>query len=149
MLELFGITLDAFRVVGSLILLPIGLRLIEGREVGLPDVNKDLGILGVVSIGLPLLAGPAAISLIVADAPASWRGRLAQSLVISLLAASTYLVLLVSMPLRRALGELQEKVMKPPDGSAAKRDRCSDNGERLVGVLPDPENLVMTRGAKS
>jgi len=111
LLELFGITLDAFRVAGGLILLPIGLRLIEGQDVGHPDVNNDLGILGVVPIGLPLLAGPAAISLVVADAPAAWRGRLALSLVITLLAVGIYLLLLVSMPLRRALGELQEKVI--------------------------------------
>ncbi len=83
LLALFGITLEAFRVAGGLILLPIGLRLIEGQDVGHPDVNNDLGILGVVPIGLPLLAGPAAISLVVADAPASWRGRLALSMVIT------------------------------------------------------------------
>jgi len=74
-------------------------------------VNNAPAILGVVPIGLPLLAGPAAISLVVADAPAAWRGRLALSLVITLLAVGIYLLLLVSMPLRRALGELQEKVI--------------------------------------
>jgi len=111
LLDLFAITLDSFRVAGGLILLPIGLRLIEGLEVSHPDVETDSGSLGVVPIGLPLLAGPGAISLVVADSPPSWPGRLALSGVIILLAMAIYLILRVSMPLRRALGELQEKVI--------------------------------------
>ena len=111
LLDLFAITLDSFRVAGGLILLPIGLRLIEGMEVGHPDVANDEGSLGVVPIGMPLLAGPGAISLVVADAPSDWEGRMALSVIITLLALAIYLVLLVSMPLRRALGELQEKVI--------------------------------------
>jgi multiple antibiotic resistance protein len=98
-------------VAGGLILLPIGLRLIEGMEVSNPDVVNDEGSLGVVPIGMPLLAGPGAISLVVADAPSDWEGRLALSAIITLLAVAIYLVLLISMPLRRALGELQEKVI--------------------------------------
>ena len=111
LLDLFAITLDSFRVAGGLILLPIGLRLIEGMEVSNPDVVNDEGSLGVVPIGMPLLAGPGAISLVVADAPSDWEGRLALSAIITLLAVTIYLVLLISMPLRRALGELQEKVI--------------------------------------
>jgi multiple antibiotic resistance protein len=65
----------------------------------------------VVPIGLPLLAGPGAISLVVADSPADWQGRLALSGVITLLALGIYAILRVAMPLRRALGELQEKVI--------------------------------------
>jgi multiple antibiotic resistance protein len=111
LLDLFGITLDAFRVAGGLILLAIGLRLIEEMEVSQPDVEADADSLGVVPIGLLLLAGPGAISLVVADSPASWQGRLALSGVITLLALGIYAILRVSMPLRRALGELQEKVI--------------------------------------
>jgi len=111
LLDLFAITLDSFRVAGGLILLPIGLRLIEGLEVGHPEVDNDAGTVGVVPIGMPLLAGPGAISLVVAEAPPAWIGRLALSGIIALLALGIYLVLLVSMPLRRALGELQEKVI--------------------------------------
>jgi len=48
---------------------------------------------------------------VVADSPPSWPGRLALSGVIILLAMAIYLILRVSMPLRRALGELQEKVI--------------------------------------
>ncbi len=111
LLDLFAITLETFRVAGGLILLPIGLRLIEGQEVNSPDADSDAGSFGVVPIGLPLLAGPGAISLVVADAPADWGGKLALSGIITVLALAIYLVLLVSMPLRRALGELQEKVI--------------------------------------
>ncbi|WP_216904401.1 MarC family protein [Synechococcus sp. CCY 9618] len=111
LLDLFAITLEAFRVAGGLILLPIGLRLIDGREVshGVLDGTEDSA--GVVPIGLPLLAGPGAISLVVADAPPTWSGRLALSGVIVLLAIAIYLLLIASMPLRQALGNLQEKVI--------------------------------------
>ncbi len=111
LLDLFAITLEAFRVAGGLILLPIGLRLIDGREVnhGMQDGSQDSA--GVVPIGLPLLAGPGAISLVVADAPPTWTGRLALSGVIALLAIAIYWLLVASMPLRQALGELQEKVI--------------------------------------
>jgi multiple antibiotic resistance protein len=111
LLDLFAITLEAFRVAGGLILLPIGLRLIDGREVnhGMQDGSQDSA--GVVPIGLPLLAGPGAISLVVADAPPTWTGRLALSGVIALLALAIYWLLVASMPLRQALGELQEKVI--------------------------------------
>jgi multiple antibiotic resistance protein len=111
LLDLFAITLEAFRVAGGLILLPIGLRLIEGGDVshGVREGAQDSA--GVVPIGLPLLAGPGAISLVVADAPETWSGRLALSGVIALLAIAIYLLLIASMPLRLALGELQEKVI--------------------------------------
>jgi multiple antibiotic resistance protein len=111
LVDLFGITLDAFRVAGGLILLPIGLHLIEGMEVSHPDVESDEGSLGVVPIGLPLLAGPGAISLVVADSPAAWQGRIALSGVITVLALGIYAIHRVAMPLRRALGELQEQVI--------------------------------------
>jgi len=111
LLDLFAITLDSFRVAGGLILLPIGLRLIEGQDVASDDDELATETLGVVPIGLPLLAGPGAISLVVAEAPTDWPGRLALTAVIALLAVGIYLVLMVSMPLRRALGELQEKVI--------------------------------------
>jgi multiple antibiotic resistance protein len=58
LLDLFAISLDSFRIAGGLILLPIGLRLIEGLEVSNPDGESAWDSLGVVPIGLPLLAGP-------------------------------------------------------------------------------------------
>ncbi|WP_216905303.1 MarC family protein [Synechococcus sp. CCY 0621] len=111
LLDLFGITLEAFRVAGGLILLPIGLRLIDGREVSHGSLDGTEDSAGVVPIGLPLLAGPGAISLVVADAPSAWQGKAALSAVIGLLAIIIYLLLIASMPLRQALGELQEKVI--------------------------------------
>jgi multiple antibiotic resistance protein len=111
LLDLFAITLDSFRVAGGLILLPIGLRLIEGQGVASAEIDSDERILGVVPIGLPLLAGPGTISLVIAEAPRDWEGRLALSAVIALLALGIYGVLMASMPLRRALGDLQERVI--------------------------------------
>ncbi len=111
LLDMFAISLDSFRVAGGLILLPLGLRLIEGKEISSTEIDSDAATMGVVPIGLPLLAGPGAISLVVSDAPGDWVGRLGLSGIIAALALAIYPVLMASMPLRRALGELQEKVI--------------------------------------
>ena len=96
LLDLFGITLDAFRVAGGLILLPIGLRLIDGREVSHGSLDGTEASAGVVPIGLPLLAGPGAISLVVADAPVAWQRKAALSAVMGLLLSAIAVQMLVS-----------------------------------------------------
>ena len=57
------------------LLLPIGLRLIEGLEGSHTDIDFDAGSLVVVPTSLPLLAGPGAISLVGADSPAACIGE--------------------------------------------------------------------------
>jgi len=136
LLDLFAITLDSFRVAGGLILLPIGLRLIEGMEVNHPDVMSDSGSLGVVPIGLPLLAGPAAISLVVADAPVSWQGRLALSGVITLLAAGDLRHSVGVHAPAPGPGGTPGKGDQSADGPASQRHRRSDAGGWSQGQLP-------------
>lgn len=60
LLDLFGISLPAFRIAGGLILLPYGLRLIEGIALGNSpmaldedeDEDDDARMVAVVPIGL-------------------------------------------------------------------------------------------------
>src|SRR5579884_952215 len=66
--QLFGITLPAFEIAGGLILLLIGLDMVQARrsrtketpgEVEESATREDVGI---VPLGVPMLAGPGAIS---------------------------------------------------------------------------------------
>jgi multiple antibiotic resistance protein len=115
LLDLFGISLPAFRIAGGLILLPYGLRLIDGIALGSPPHlhadPEDSQLLAVVPIGLPMLAGPGTISLVVAEAPAEPVGRLVLSGVIAVLALVVFLVLASAIRLQRSLGELRVRLI--------------------------------------
>jgi multiple antibiotic resistance protein len=116
LLDLFGISLPAFRIAGGLILLPYGLRLIDGIALGstpslAPNHEDDVRLLAVVPIGLPMLAGPGTISLVVAEAPVDPLGRLVLSGVIAALALAVFLVLAGAIRLQRSLGELRVRLI--------------------------------------
>ncbi|MFO8237310.1 MAG: MarC family protein [Prochlorococcaceae cyanobacterium] len=116
LLDLFGISLPAFRIAGGLILLPYGLRLIDGIALGISPAiglnhDDDARMLAVVPIGLPMLAGPGTISLVVAEAPAQPLGRLVLSAVIAVLALVVFLVLASALRLQRSLGELRVRLI--------------------------------------
>jgi multiple antibiotic resistance protein len=120
LLDLFGISLPAFRIAGGLILLPYGLRLIEGIALaGTPTLatsqaaghDDESRLLAVVPIGLPMLAGPGTISLVVAEAPPEPLGRLVLSAVIAVLALVVFLVLASAIRLSRSLGELRVRLI--------------------------------------
>ena len=66
--RLFGITLPAFEVAGGLILLLIGLDMLEARRSPTQETTGDAEEAaakedaGIVPLGIPMLAGPGAIS---------------------------------------------------------------------------------------
>ena len=66
--RIFGITLPAFEVAGGLILLLIGLDMLEAKRSATQEASGDTeeGSLkedaGIVPLGIPMLAGPGAIS---------------------------------------------------------------------------------------
>jgi multiple antibiotic resistance protein len=68
-------------------------------------------MVAVVPIGLPMLAGPGTISLVVAEAPADPLGRLVLSGVIVALALVVFLVLGSAIRLHRTLGELRVRLI--------------------------------------
>jgi multiple antibiotic resistance protein len=66
--KMFGITLPAFEVAGGLILLLIGLDMLEGKRSPTQEASGDTEEAaakedaGIVPLGIPMLAGPGAIS---------------------------------------------------------------------------------------
>ena len=87
--RMFGITLPAFEIAGGLILLLIGLDMLEARRSPTQETRGETEEgaakedAGIVPLGIPMLAGPGAISsvmVLVGQVPCSGTGRWAQFL---------------------------------------------------------------------
>jgi len=69
--RLLGITLPAFQTAGGIILLLVGLDMVQARRSGTKQAPGELeeavmkGGAGIVPLGMPMLAGPGAISNVV------------------------------------------------------------------------------------
>src|SRR5664279_3034304 len=79
--SMFGITLPAFEIAGGLILMLIGIDMLEARRSPTQEASSEAEEAaskedaGIVPLGIPMLAGPGAISsvmVLVGQAPAKW-----------------------------------------------------------------------------
>jgi multiple antibiotic resistance protein len=84
--RMFGITLPAFEVAGGLILLLIGLDMLEAKRSPTQEAHGDTEEgaskedAGIVPLGIPMLAGPGAISsvmVLVGQVPSIWNWEMA------------------------------------------------------------------------
>lgn len=117
--RLFGITLPAFEIAGGFILLLIGIDMLEARrsptqessdEAQEASQKEDAGI---VPLGIPMLAGPGAISsvmVLVGQNPDRWH-MLAILGSITVTALVSYGVLTGADRLRRVLGETGIRIL--------------------------------------
>src|ERR1700739_4235891 len=97
--KMFGITLPAFEIAGGLILLLIGLDMLEARRSPTQETTGEAEEAaakedaGMVPLGVPMLAGPGAISsvmVLVGQAPGLWRwemGAILGSIAVTALAS--------------------------------------------------------------
>lgn len=102
--SLLGITLPAFQIAGSLLLLSIALDMLhakrstaqETREETEAGISKD--DVAITPLGVPMLAGPGAIStsLILMNQAQTWEQKLALFVAIVLVTMASYIVLRVS-----------------------------------------------------
>lgn len=110
-LHLFGFTMAAFRIAGGLILFLVALDMIRARrltqegpgEVTEGVVKDDVAI---TPLGIPMLAGPAALSTVamLMSQSESWRHVVVIYLVIAFTGLLSYVTLRVAEPLYRGLG---------------------------------------------
>ena len=117
--HMFGITLPAFEIAGGLILLLIGIDMLEAKrsptqestgEMEEASAKEDVGI---VPLGIPMLAGPGAISsvmVLVGQAPSPWQ-MMAIIAAILLTAFVSYLLLANADRVRRVLGETGIRIL--------------------------------------
>ncbi|MGA9246041.1 MAG: MarC family protein [Silvibacterium sp.] len=117
--RMFGITLPAFEIAGGIILLLIGIDMIEAKRSPTQESSNDAEEAaakedaGIVPLGIPMLAGPGAISsvmVLVGASPNKWQ-MVAILLAISITALASYGVLNGADRLRRWLGETGIRIL--------------------------------------
>ena len=119
--RLFGITLPAFEIAGGLILLLIGLELLQARRSATQEATGDAEEAshkedaGIVPLGIPMLAGPGAISsvmVLVGQVPQIWHWQMAAILgAIAVTALISYGVLAGAGRVRTFLGETGIRIL--------------------------------------
>lgn len=119
--RMFGITLPAFEVAGGLILLLIGLDMLEAKRSPTQEASGDTEEAstkedaGIVPLGIPMLAGPGAISsvmVLVGQAPrliSMETGLILGS--ITLTCVASYFVLAAAGRIRTVLGETGIRIL--------------------------------------
>jgi multiple antibiotic resistance protein len=119
--KMFGITLPAFEIAGGLILLLIGLDMLEARRSPTQETSGDTEEAavkedaGIVPLGIPMLAGPGAISsvmVLVGQVPSLWTWEMGAILAsIAVTALSCYWVLAGAGRVRQVLGETGIRIL--------------------------------------
>lgn len=119
--RLFGITLPAFEIAGGLILLLIGLDMLEARRSPTQETSGDTEEAaskedaGIVPLGVPMLAGPGAISsvmVLVGQAPSLWHWQMGAILgSIAITALVSYWVLASAGRVREFMGETGIRIL--------------------------------------
>jgi multiple antibiotic resistance protein len=117
--RMFGITLPAFEVAGGLILLLIGLDMLEAKRSPTQEASGDTEEAsskedaGIVPLGIPMLAGPGAISsvmVLVGQAQRAWEmAAILGSIALS--ATASYFVLNGADQVRKILGETGIRIL--------------------------------------
>src|SRR5271154_5551442 len=117
--RMFGITLPAFEIAGGVILLLIGIDMIEARRSPTQEsgdetaeaASKDDA--GIVPLGIPMLAGPGAISsvmILVGQALKPWELAVVVG-AIALTAGLSYLILSGANRVRGIMGETGIRIL--------------------------------------
>jgi multiple antibiotic resistance protein len=119
--RMFGITLPAFEVAGGLILLLIGLDMLEAKRSPTQEAHGDTEEAaakedaGIVPLGIPMLAGPGAISsvmVLVGQVPSILHWEMGAILgSITLTCLISYWVLAGAGRVRRVMGETGIRIL--------------------------------------
>lgn len=115
----FGITLPAFKIAGGIILLQVGLDMLQARQSGTrstPEETQegaDKEDASIIPLGMPMLAGPGAIStvmVLVGESHEIWQHVVIYSMIV-LTTFISYLVLAGADGVRRYLGETGIRIL--------------------------------------
>ena len=119
--RMFGITLPAFEVAGGLILLLIGLDMLQAKRSPTQEATGDTEEAahkedaGIVPLGIPMLAGPGAISsvmVLVGQVPRLWHWEMGAILAaIAFTSLVSYWVLAGASRVRRVMGETGIRIL--------------------------------------
>lgn len=117
--RMFGITLPAFEVAGGIILLLIGLDMLEAKRSATQESTGDTEAAsskddaGVVPMGIPMLAGPGAITsvMVLVGQARNFGEHMAIYAAILITAAVSFLVLGSAVRVANALGETGIRIL--------------------------------------
>lgn len=117
--RIFGITLPAFEIAGGIILLLIGLDMLEAKRSATQEssgeteaaTSKDDA--GIVPMGIPMLAGPGAITsvMVLVGQAQDLRERLAIYTAIAVTCGVSFLVLGSAVRVAKAMGETGIRIL--------------------------------------
>jgi multiple antibiotic resistance protein len=146
--RMFGITLPAFEVAGGLILLLIGLDMLEAKRSPTQEARGDTEEAaakedaGIVPLGIPMLAGPGAISsvmVLVGQVPSLWHWEMGAILgSITFTSLVTYWVLASASQVRRVMGDTGIRILVRVMGLllVALAMQFFVNGLTDLGIIP-------------
>jgi multiple antibiotic resistance protein len=117
--RIFGITLPAFEIAGGLILLLIGIEMIQGQNntkddpKNNPEDVSQKDDIGITPMGVPMLAGPGAIStvMVLTGASPSPAHSIPVIAAIAITALASYLILAAATRIQMRLGGTGIRIM--------------------------------------
>jgi multiple antibiotic resistance protein len=117
--KIFGITLPAFKIAGGLILFLVAMDMIQARRSGTQEVTEERlegaskEEIGVTPLGIPMLAGPGAIStvMVLMGQSRNWWQAIPVFAAIGITAITSYYILAGANRVRRILGETGIRIM--------------------------------------
>jgi multiple antibiotic resistance protein len=115
----FGITLPAFKIAGGVILLQVGMDMLQARQSGQKGTPEEAqeGVskadASIIPLGLPMLAGPGAIStvMVLVGESQHWWQHVIVYVTIILTAYVSYLILAGADRVRGFLGETGIRIL--------------------------------------
>ena len=117
--SLFGITLPAFKIAGGIILGLIGLDMVQARRSptketpGDTEESREKEDVGIIPLGIPMLAGPGSIStvMVLVSQSADWKHSAVILSAIVVTSALSFAVLAAADRVRSFLGETGIRIL--------------------------------------
>ncbi len=115
----FSITLPAFKIAGGLVLFLVAVDMLQARRSGTQEVTEERlegaekEEVGVTPMGIPMLAGPGAIStaMVLMGQARNWRFTLPVLVAIAVTATASYFLLAGASRVRKYLGETGIRIL--------------------------------------
>ena len=116
---LFGITPPAFKIAGGLLLFMVALDMLQAKRSGTQEVSEERaeGLekeeVGVAPIGIPMLAGPGAIStvMVLMGQSRNWWNVIPVFVAITVTALASFYILASANRVRGLLGEIGIRIL--------------------------------------
>lgn len=117
--KVFGITLPAFKIAGGLLLFLVALDMLQARRSETQESSEERAAasekeeVGVTPLGIPMLAGPGAIStvMVLMGQSRSWWQAIPIFAAITITALASYYILAAADRVRGLLGEIGIRVL--------------------------------------